>query len=116
MICRLLVEEGLPFARFAWRVSSSLSACYRYCCCGLSRFYPDRVVDTLPNYSFPVFAELFPWKRLLLTLQRGWLRYCGNVFIRPLLSTGCLLSCDWPAPEIIVGGSHTPKTVIEFEI
>jgi hypothetical protein len=26
-ICRLLVEEGLPFARLALRVSSSLSVC-----------------------------------------------------------------------------------------
>jgi hypothetical protein len=60
-IYRLLVEEGLPFARLALCVSSSLRVCsVCYICCGLSSSYSDRVVDTLPNCSFPLFAELFP--------------------------------------------------------
>jgi hypothetical protein len=28
------------------------------------------------------------------------------VFIWPLLSIGYLLSCDWPAPELMWAGSH----------
>jgi hypothetical protein len=45
-----------------------------------------------------VFAELLPWKRVLLTRV---IRCCGNVLIGPLLSIGWLLNCDWPAPELI---------------
>jgi hypothetical protein len=78
-----------------------VECCCCYICCGLSKSHSDRVVDTLPNCSFSLFAELFPWKRVLLTLKRGWLRCCGNVFIRPLLSIGRLLNCDWPAPELM---------------
>jgi hypothetical protein len=78
-----------------------IECCCCYICSYLSSSNSDRVVDTLPNYSFPLFAELFPWKRVLLTLQRRWLHCCGNVFIRPLLSIGCLLSCDWLAPELM---------------
>jgi hypothetical protein len=113
-----------------------LSECCCYICCSLSRSYSDRVVDTLPNCSFPLFAELFPWEGELLTLKCGWLRYCGNVFIRPLLSIGRLLNCDWLAPELICSvptedrfiitviylmfsvrdSSKTPATLIEVSL
>jgi hypothetical protein len=78
-----------------------LRVCCCYICCGLSTSYSDRVVDTLPICSFPLFAEIFPWERVLLTLKRGWIRCCGKVFILPLLCIGCLLICDWPAPELM---------------
>jgi hypothetical protein len=78
-----------------------VECCCCYICCGLSRSFSDRVVDTLSSCLFPLFAELFPWERVLLTLKRGWLHCCGNVFIRPLLSIGCLLNCDGPAPELM---------------
>jgi hypothetical protein len=54
-----------------------------------------------PTLRFQGLAELLPWRRVLLTLKRGWLRCCGNVFIRPLLSIWWRLNSDWQASELM---------------
>jgi hypothetical protein len=84
------------------RLHTGFSSRFVCCiCCGLSSCYSDREVDILPYCSFPLFAELFRWKCVLLTLKSEWLRCCGNVFSRLLLSIGWLLNCDWPGPKLM---------------
>jgi hypothetical protein len=101
-ICVLLVEEGLPLARFALRVCSSLSELSFYVSCGLSRFHSARVANTLFCRSVTAFLpKLLSTETRIVDTERGWLRCCGNVFIQPLPSIGLLLNCDWLALELM---------------